>query len=144
MPGALLSGSDTLSHDPRGLKDITMKTVLRFLTLVLASAALLLSADVTGKWKLSFQTPDGQTRENTLTLKAEGDKLTGSLASQRGETQISDGKVAGDDVSFVVVRNFGGNEVKMNYKGKVSGNEIKFNISAGDQFNFDAVAKRAE
>jgi len=43
-----------------------------------------------------------------------------------GPVEITDGKTSGDDVSFVVVRNFGGNEMKMVFKGKVSGSEIKF------------------
>ena len=122
-----------------------MTTTLRLLTLVCACAALLMAADVTGKWKMTFTTQDGQTRENTLSLKADGEKLTGSISGRAGDTEITEGKVKADDLSFVVVRNFNGNEFKMEYKGKVSGNEIKFTISGGGgQFTFDGVAKRVE
>ena len=43
-----------------------------------------------------------------------------------GETAISDGKVDGDNISFVVKMERNGNEIKMPYTGKVSGNEIQF------------------
>lgn len=65
--------------------------------------------------------------ENTFVFKVDGAKLTGTMDSGRGgPVEITDGKTSGDDVSFVVVRNFGGNEMKMVFKGKVSGSEIKF------------------
>src|ERR1039457_5162714 len=54
----------------------------------------------------------GPDRTNTLVLKLEGDKLTGSLtAPGRGgaaltPTDIADGKVAGAVVSFDIIRDF--------------------------------------
>lgn len=84
-------------------------------------------ADVTGTWKGSIETPNG-TMENTFVLKADGGKLTGSVESQMGKADISEGKVDGDKLSFTVVRNFDGNEFRMNYKGAVSGDEIKLTI----------------
>ena len=69
--------------------------------------------------------------------------LTGTVSSPRGESPISDGKVDGDNISFSVIRNFGGNEIKFLYKGKVSGNEIKFTVEAGER-SFEMTAKRAE
>ena len=99
------------------------------------------AADINGKWKAEYTTPDGQARQSTFDFKADGDKLTGIVSSPRGEAPISEGKISGDDISFSVVRNIGGNEVKLLYKGKVAGSEIKFNVSFGDN-SFDIVAKR--
>ncbi len=62
----------------------------------------------------------------TFNFKADGDQLTGTVTSRRGETEISDGKVSGDEISFAQVMEFNGNQVKILYKGKVSGDEIKF------------------
>jgi hypothetical protein len=119
-----------------------MNTVLR-LTLALACATLVFAADISGKWKLTFTLQD-QTLENDLVMKVEGDKVTGTMTSPRlGEAPLQEGKISGDDVSFVVVRDFGGNELKLNYKGKVSGAEIKFQVDGG-QFSFEGVAKRAQ
>ena len=84
------------------------------------------AADVTGKWTAQVPGRNGTT-ENTFVLKQEGNKLTGSITGGRGgDAQITDGKMDGDTISFTVVRNFGGNEVKQHFKGTVSGSEIKF------------------
>ena len=39
--------------------------------LALAVATTALAADVTGKWKAQYQTPDGQQRESTFTFRGE-------------------------------------------------------------------------
>ena len=94
------------------------------------------AADATGKWTAQVPGRGGNTTEQTFTLKADGAKLTGTLSGgQGGEVQITDGKVSGDDISFVVFRNFNGNDIKISFKGKVSATEIKFTrtIDMGDQ-----------
>jgi hypothetical protein len=71
----------------------------------------------------------GPDRTNTLTLKLDGDKLTGKLTSpgRNGQTttEISDGKIAGADVSFCVVRSFNDNTVTNKYSGKFADGVIK-------------------
>ncbi len=119
-----------------------MSLMVGALAVVLAAA--LQAADVTGKWVAQVPGRDGQTRETTFTFKAEGEKLTGSVTGRQGDVPITDGKISGDDLSFTVVMNFQGNEVKMLYKGKVAGQEIKFTRQreGGDQTQ-EFVAKRA-
>jgi hypothetical protein len=102
-----------------------MKTLLS-IAVVLALSAVAMAADVTGAWKASVPGRDGNTMEMTFNLKADGDKLTGTISNPMGETEIQDGKIAGDTITFKVKREFNGNTVIMNYEGKVSGNEIKF------------------
>ena len=97
-------------------------------TLLTVFAIVAAAADVSGKWVAQVPGREGQTREQTFNLKADGDKLTGTISGMQGDTPIADGKVAGDDISFSVTRRFGDNEVKMLYKGKVSGAEIKFTV----------------
>jgi hypothetical protein len=96
-----------------------------FLALLLAVVSAF-AADVNGKWVAQVPGRGGQTQDVTFNFKAEGDQLTGTVTSRRGETNISDGKVQGDEISFVQVMEFNGNQVKLVYKGKVSGDEIKF------------------
>jgi hypothetical protein len=71
----------------------------------------------------------GPDRTNTLALKLEGDKLTGKLTSPGRDgqttTEISDGKIAGADVSFCVVRSFNDNTVTNKYSGKFADGVIK-------------------
>ncbi len=93
------------------------------------------AADVTGKWKAEFTTPDGTQRVNTFTLKQEGGTVTGTVAGAQDETPLKDGKVSGDDISFTADRPFG----TFNYKGKINGNEIKFKVEFnGDSFEMTA------
>jgi hypothetical protein len=57
-----------------------------------------MSAD--GTWKLSMQTPIGE-RKSTLALQSAGGTLTGKLTGEEGNsTEILDGKVSGESVSF--------------------------------------------
>lgn len=92
------------------------------LLVLLASAW---AADVNGKWVAQVQGRQG-TVENTFNFKAEGTTLTGTVTTPQGESTISEGKVSGDEISFVVVRKRqDGSEMKMLYKGKVAGDEIK-------------------
>lgn len=89
----------------------------------------LLAGDVTGKWTAEMQGPNGNTRTVTMNLKADGSKLTGTVSGGRGgAAEISDGKVDGNDISFSVVREFNGNKMTSNYKGKVDGDVIHFNM----------------
>lgn len=101
-----------------------MKFRVAILSCVLAVAAF--ASDLTGKWTAEVEGRDGNKREITFNLKADGDKLTGSVGSPMGETDIQNGKINGDDLSFDVVREFNGNTVKMSYTGKVSGDQIQF------------------
>jgi hypothetical protein len=92
--------------------------------LMLAIAAY--AADVAGKWVAQVPGRGGQIQDVTFNFKVNGDQLSGTITSPRGETEISDGKVEGDSISFAQVLNFNGNEMKITYKGKVAGDEIKF------------------
>ncbi len=84
------------------------------------------AADISGQWVAEIPGRQGQAQTTTFTFKADGDRLTGTIATPRGETPISDGKIQGDDVSFTQTLEFGGNQMKFLYKGKVAGSEIKF------------------
>src|SRR3954466_9088410 len=88
---------------------ITMtKKLLFVVTILLVASFALMAADVSGKW--TFEQPGrggNPGRPVTITLKADGAKLTGSVpAMGRGgdnpppPTEITDGKVDGNNVSF--------------------------------------------
>ncbi len=100
--------------------------LLLALALLGASVSTVLAADVNGKWVAQVPGRNNQAMEVTLTLKADGEALTGTMSSPRGETPIADGKISGDDISFTQTLQFGENKVKLLYKGKVSGDEIRF------------------
>lgn len=76
----------------------------------------------TWKWEQSF---GGNSREVTLTLKLDGDKLTGKISGRQGDTDISDAKYKDGEVSFSVVREFNGTKRTSKYNGKVEKDTIK-------------------
>ena len=88
------------------------------------------AADISGKWTAETKGRDGETRTQTFDLKQDGGKLTGTVSSPMGDSQISDGKVDGDNVSFVVKVDRNGTEMTLPYTGKVSGNEIQFKVES--------------
>jgi len=85
-----------------------------------------MAADFSGKWVAQMPGRDGQTHESTFTFKADGETLTGTISGPRGDTEISDGKISGDQISFSQIMEFNGNTMKILYKGTISGDQITF------------------
>ena len=114
------------------------------------------AADLTGKWIARVPGMQGQgDTDVTLVFRVEGDKLTGTLNNplMPGEVAIDEGKVSGEDVSFSLKRKIGETEMKVIWKGKVSGDEIKFvrtaeggmaGGSGGGTAPTEIIAKRAQ
>jgi hypothetical protein len=96
-----------------------------FLVGIVALMAILVSAwaaDISGKW-----IAPAQGVEITLVFKVDGTAVTGTVNNpQAGEAPMKEGKINGDEISFYVLRTIGENEVKITWKGKVAGDEIKF------------------
>jgi hypothetical protein len=100
----------------------------RLLGLMVVFAVAAYAADVTGTWKATAEGPNG-TMERSFVLKVDGNKLTGETTSSMfGKSTITDGKIDGDSLSFTIAVKFQDNEMKLNYKGKVNGKEIKFTV----------------
>ena len=90
------------------------------------------AADVAGTWKATAEGPNGS-MERTFVFHVDGNKLTGeTTSSMMGKSTISDGKVDGDSLSFTITVKFQDNELKLNYKGKVTGNEIHLTAEMAD------------
>ena len=105
----------------------------KLLTLAAICAIAASAADITGNWKGTAEGPNGAI-ERTFVFKQDGTKLTGETASEfLGKSVINEGKVEGDDISFSITANFNGNEMKLAYKGKISGDEIKLTSDFGGQ-----------
>ncbi len=103
----------------------------RIAVLALLLAASLCAADINGKWKGTAEGPNGAI-ERTFNFKVDGSKLTGETESEMmGKATISDGKIEGDNISFTINANFQGNEMKLAYKGKIVGDQIKLSVDFG-------------
>ncbi|MGV3605740.1 MAG: hypothetical protein ACO1RA_04970 [Planctomycetaceae bacterium] len=107
--------------------------LLSLVMLGLASAATA-AEDPTGTWKWSAPGRNQQTREVSVTLKLEGDKLTGTLPGRDGkEVAIEEGTFKDDQVSFSVTREREGRKFVQKFSGKVSGDTIKGKIEFGGE-----------
>jgi hypothetical protein len=119
------------------------KIALAALFLVFSSIAAL-AADFNGKWTSQFDTQIGQ-QKYTYEFHVDGAKLTGkAINEQFGPTDIQDGKIDGDNITFAELLNFNGNEIRIIYTGKIDGDEIKFTRKVGDFATEEIVAKRAK
>ncbi len=107
------------------------------------------AVDIIGKW--FAQTPAGSLSPRSLpvvqtvfTFRVHGTELLGTVSEfPQGEIPISEGKINGDEISFVTIRNTGKDELRFFYKGKVAGDEIKFTreVQGGGQPQ-EFIAKR--
>ena len=96
----------------------------RLLLSIIALSLAAFAADINGNWKATAEGPNGS-MERTFVFKADGNKLSGeTTSSMLGKSTITDGKIDGDSLSFTITAKLQDNEVKISYKGKVSGDEI--------------------
>ncbi len=138
-----------------------MNTLRRSCAAALAACLLSVAAfaaDASGTWKWTLQGRGGgggggATREMTLTLVAKDGKVTGKLSmpGRDGGTmdsEISNGSIKGDVVSFTIEREFNGNKFVSKYTGKLAGDTITGESESpgrdGGTTKREWVAKRAK
>jgi hypothetical protein len=110
-----------------------MKRTLTGIGILLLLAVTAFAADATGKWKGSFEVPNGPVLNLTFDLKAADAALTGTVSGMLDHAlEIKDGKVKGDDVSFWVTSEYQGNPIKLMYTGKVTEDKIEFTMGTED------------
>src|SRR3954462_9155069 len=92
---------------------------------VLALTALLMAQNaVDGKWAGEVQGGRGP-QQITVTLKADGGTLTGSITGGRGgEVAIKEGTISGTTLKFKSTQMGRGGEVNMTWSGTLKGDEI--------------------
>ncbi len=123
----------------------------RGIVLLCATIGLLAStaeaADIAGQWHAEFDTqisPQNylftfQVNEGKLTAKA-----TAEARGEKREVEFKEAKCEGDTLTFVEMRKFQDNEVRIEYSGKVTGQEIKFTRKVGNFGSQEFVATRGE
>src|SRR5512133_55055 len=93
------------------------------------------AADISGQWRAEFDSQIGL-QKYVFTFQTDGNKVTGKAVSevngQKRETELKEGALNGDSVSFVEMFSFQGNEIRIKYTGKVGADGIKFTREVGD------------
>ncbi len=106
-------------------RTLRVMPALAALCLMLGLAATAQAADPNGTWTWSINR-NGQDISFSLTLKADGEKLTGAMKLPMGDdVQIQNGSFKNDEISFETVFEFNGNSIKRKYTGKVEADTIK-------------------
>ena len=110
-----------------------------------ADAAADKAADPDGTWKCEYEI-GGQQRTSTLTIKKDGDKLTGTMSwPDQKEEDLKDVKLKDDTLTFSAVRKFMDNEIPIEYTLKIDGDKLKGKGASkfgGNNQEFDIEAKR--
>ena len=123
----------------------TWRITLTSVVAIVALAALVRAADPSGRWTATFTTEVGE-QQYTFEFKVKGSTLTGTAKSNLiGESELLEGKVDGDKISFVENANFQGMPLKITYSGTMtSADEIAFTRNVADLANEKLVAKRVK
>jgi hypothetical protein len=115
------------------------------LVAVLLTANAIDAQSVAGKWKAEFDTPIGMMKY-VYELKVDGEKLTGTAVrdfdGKKTEVDLVEGKVKGNTISFAEPFRYMDMEIKLEYTGKVKGDEIALTRKDGDFATFEVVATR--
>ena len=102
--------------------------------------------DTVGKWKIRIETPNGDVLEPTLQISGEGEKYKGVyVGAQDQEMDVSDLRVEDNHLLFSVSREFNGNKMKVDYKGRPYGDKINGTLEydlAGNTGEVEFAAKR--
>jgi hypothetical protein len=84
---------------------------------------------VDGTWKITLETPLGS-RSATLTLASVGGGLSGTMSGEAGSTEIYDGEVNGDQISFKADINQP-MSLTLTFSGTVTGNALAGSVALG-------------
>jgi len=88
-------------------------------------------ASVAGTWALTVETAQGTGRP-TVKLQQNGEKLTGTYASEVfGERPVT-GTVKGTEVTFAFTGSFEGTTFTVTYAGRVENDAMKGRVTLGD------------
>jgi hypothetical protein len=85
---------------------------------------------IDGTYKIEIETPIGK-QESTVVLKTDGDKLSGTAESMMGKNDFT-GTVKGDEIAFDLNITSPMGDMKLQFHGKVTGNDIAGDIKMGD------------
>jgi hypothetical protein len=97
-----------------------------------ALAAMLSAADVAGEWMGRIVSREGGSRTVYFVFQTQGNGLTGAMTDAHGDNPISDGKIAGNEVSFTINYSLSGTAVKRIYHGVLEGDTLRMTYQSED------------
>jgi len=126
-----------------------MKTIVKKIGLAAFALAFVGTVpaqdSVAGKWQAQFDSQVGQ-QTYTYTFNVNGTNLTGRAVGIRetgtNDVAITEGAISTNGISFVEPLKIQDNDIRIEYTGKVSGDELKLHRKVGDIAEYDIVARR--
>jgi hypothetical protein len=114
---------------------------LLLLLMLLLPGRAFAQTDVSGDWELTITSPQGA-RTTPVSLKQDGEKITGMFKSQAGELPV-EGSVTGRDLKLAFTINFQGQPLPITMTGVVDGPSISGKADFGGFAEGDFSGKRA-
>lgn len=93
------------------------------------------AVDPSGTWTLKIETPQSDVAA-TLTLKKDGDQITGSLASPQGTVPIKSGTMNGKELKLTLTVEMGGQSMDITMTGTIEGDSISGSVLLGAEGAF--------
>ena len=97
---------------------------------------------IDGTYNIQINTPMGA-QTGKLTLKTDGNSISGSMASDMGEQAFSGGTVSGDEFEWSIQVSGPMGDMKLDFKGSVNADEISGQVQLGSFGSADFKGTRA-
>jgi len=97
---------------------------------------------IAGDWDFTVNSPQGS-NTTLVTLKQDGEKVSGIFKSQRGELPFDGGVLAGNELKFTFTINTQGMQLPITLTGKVEGESMSGKADFGGFAEGDWTAKRS-
>jgi len=107
------------------MKRTILTTALLICCFLVSFAAI---ADFSGVWTGTLKVETGEVYPLLYDFKIDGDKLTGTAKTPKGDLPIDDGKITGNDFKFTVTLG----DMEITHTGKFYADSIGVDIAVGD------------
>ena len=118
------------------------RSKLIFLAVLFLARPVFAQTDVTGDWDVTVNSPQGA-NTTLVTLKQDGEKVSGIFKSQQGELPFEGGTLTGSDLTFTFTVTTQGMQIPITLTGKVEGATMTGKADFGGFAQGDWTAKRS-
>ncbi len=108
---------------------------------LLGNFSLAQTADVSGEWDFTMQTPRGE-RTSTIRIAQDGEKITVTMPGFRGGEVTGEGTVKGNAIEWTITRSTPQGEFTVTYKGTVEGTTMSGTAEMGQMGTMEWTAKK--
>ena len=123
------------------MKNLALLLLVSVFAFTNIAAAQAMGPSISGEWDATMSTPGGA-RQFKIVFKQEGEKLSGTIKREAGDTPLI-GTIKGSAVQFSYTVDYNGNALTLTMTTKLDGNSMKGTVSFGGQAEDEFSATRA-